>query len=190
MYEEVRLPATRTDYPLQNHVPSRLALGGGHEDDQLRPREAWNVILRNRTVIFFCFGLVILFAVVFTRMVTPIYQAQTSIQIDDKPGAVQGITLSPGGGGANQLGTEVEVLRSRTLAEDVAETDSGEESEGAAAPPVPEPARSEVGSVMVARLPAHDDGHGAVDQGVASGSRPLPKLLRWRPTPWPRWISA
>lgn len=94
----------------------------GFDDDAIGLRELWNSVQRNKWLNLFCIVLVVGGVAVFTELETPIYQAQLSILIDDKQGPTKaggaGIDLLFGPSG--QISTQMEVLKSRGLAGDVA----------------------------------------------------------------------
>lgn len=92
------------------------------DDDAINPRDAWNLVQRNRWLILFCLALVVGGVAVFTELVTPIYQAQVSILIDDKAGPTKSVGISSDllFGPTGQISTQMEVLKSRGLASDVA----------------------------------------------------------------------
>lgn len=91
------------------------------DDDEIDLREIWNLLVRNRWLIAGCIAAVVALATAYTVLSTPIYEAATSIRIDEEKSgtAVLDIlqTLSTG----SEVHTEMEVLRSRTLAESVVE---------------------------------------------------------------------
>lgn len=90
-------------------------------DDEIDLRGIWNLLVRNRWIIAGCIVGVVALASVYTLLTTPVYEAATSIRIDEEKSgtAVLDIlqTLSRG----SEVHTEMEVLRSRTLAESVVE---------------------------------------------------------------------
>lgn len=96
----------------------------GPEDDGINPRHAWNSIQRNKWLILLCILLVVSGVALFTQLATPIYQSQLSVRIDDKTSRDQNIRIGADYflGSASQLTTEMEVLRSRAVASEVAQT--------------------------------------------------------------------
>jgi uncharacterized protein involved in exopolysaccharide biosynthesis len=86
-------------------------------------RETWHKLLRNKTLIVLCGIAGVAAAVFVTERAIPSYQAEASIRIEEKPsflGGTRGLTTQ--GDAASQLSTEREVLHSRALAEDVADS--------------------------------------------------------------------
>jgi capsular exopolysaccharide synthesis family protein len=85
-------------------------------DEEIRARELWAFLIRNRWLILGTTVCVLLVAAVFTRGATPIYEASATLRIEDKEPNLPEVfrTLSTG----SEVVTEAEVLRSRALAED------------------------------------------------------------------------
>jgi succinoglycan biosynthesis transport protein ExoP len=80
-----------------------------------------SVIRRHLLMIGVCIGLAALAAGAVTFRTTPVYQAMASIRIDEKSGAAAALgalTTS----GSSGMATELEMLRSRQLAEEVADS--------------------------------------------------------------------
>lgn len=94
----------------------------GQSEDEIDLREVWNILLRNRGLIFTCLFVVASAALAFALLSTPVYQATTSIRIDNpRPGLGVFDALQPLATRSN-IGTEMEELRSRTLAEAVVDS--------------------------------------------------------------------
>jgi succinoglycan biosynthesis transport protein ExoP len=82
----------------------------------------WMVLRRHLILIVACTGLAIGAAVAVTSRTTRLYQATASLRIDDKGSPLAALApLAPTGGG---MATELEMLRSRQLAEEVVDTAS------------------------------------------------------------------
>jgi tyrosine-protein kinase Etk/Wzc len=96
------------------HEPAERPDGGAYV------RDLWNFLRRNRLIITIVPLLALGAAVLGTRYIRPIYEAETTIRIDEERSSVPILdvlkTLSSSGSG---IGTEMQVLRSRTLAEAV-----------------------------------------------------------------------
>ena len=92
------------------------------DEESTSPRDVWNSVQRNKWLILLCIVLVVGGVGVFTQLVTPIYQAQVSILIDDKSGPTKPVGMNADllFGPTGQINTQVEVLKSRKLAGDVA----------------------------------------------------------------------
>ncbi|HLU25187.1 MAG TPA: Wzz/FepE/Etk N-terminal domain-containing protein, partial [Longimicrobiales bacterium] len=89
--------------------------------DAIDLREIWNLVVRNRWLIAGCIAAVVVLASIYTLSSTPLYEASTSIRIDQEKSGARVLdvlhTLEVG----SEVHTEMEVLRSRTLAESVVE---------------------------------------------------------------------
>ena len=106
------LPAPRSSVSLTQ--PTRHEAFSDEEGD--RREEVWQVFLRNRLLICFCLAVGILAAGAFAWRSDPVYVATASLRIENKTPDLPGVfrLLSKGG----EVVTEIEMLRSRTLAED------------------------------------------------------------------------
>ena len=97
--------------------PSLPHSPNGHVEDEIDLREVWNILLRNRGLITLCLFATVVVAVAWTLLATPVYEASTSIRIDQGQTNLPVLdvlqTISTG----SEVDTEMEVLRSRTLAE-------------------------------------------------------------------------
>ncbi len=85
---------------------------------------AWAAVRRHRIILFVTMALCVLAGVVFILLSTPDYQATASVEVEDIPAGAAGAPTaqrqaSPSDNEA-LMQTELEVLRSRSLAEDVA----------------------------------------------------------------------
>src|SRR4051794_7940462 len=81
MEHESRLPAQ-----VEYFRPPVQHAGGAAtqpQQDGLDPRTAWNVVRRNRLIIFVSLVLMVGLAVLLTARATPIYQSQASLRIED-----------------------------------------------------------------------------------------------------------
>lgn len=90
----------------------------GRRTEEAHLRTLWNVIQRNRWVALGVPVLVLAATVGFVLTATPIYEATTSLQVDEQGTSVPVLdalkSLSSGG---SKIDTDMEVLHSRTLAE-------------------------------------------------------------------------
>ncbi|HEX2723083.1 MAG TPA: Wzz/FepE/Etk N-terminal domain-containing protein, partial [Gemmatimonadaceae bacterium] len=92
------------------------------KDDHLSFRQLTLTVRRNRWLILLVTLATIASAVAYNRMARPVYQSSATIRIDDKDAGnalLTGVAAMPGLGGS-KIQTEMEVLRSRQLAENVA----------------------------------------------------------------------
>ena len=95
---------------------------GSHQQDEIHLREVWNLLLRNRWLIGFIVVLVVGSAAVLTFLALPVYESTVSIRIDEDPTNVPVLDILETISTGSQVETEMEVLRSRTLAEDVVDS--------------------------------------------------------------------
>jgi capsular exopolysaccharide synthesis family protein len=113
----------RFDFDEASERNAPLANGGaGAVERGSHVRELWNFVRRNRRLMLVVPLVVLATALLAMRMVRPVYEAATTIRIDEERSNVPVLdmlrTLSSGSG----IGTEMQVLRSRTLAEDVVDS--------------------------------------------------------------------
>ncbi len=87
-------------------------------------RALWVVVRRNRVILFVTMALCVLAGVFYILFSTPDYQATASVEVEDVPAGAAGTGNTGRTGGVTDteslMQTQVEVLRSRALAEDVA----------------------------------------------------------------------
>jgi tyrosine-protein kinase Etk/Wzc len=88
-------------------------------EEEIDLRAVWNLLVRNRLVIGGCIAGIVALACVYTFMSAPVYEATTSIRIDEDKSALGMLRTIDMLAGGSQVGTEMEVLRSRTVAETV-----------------------------------------------------------------------
>ena len=89
----------------------------GSEEPGLKLRDVWGILLRNRWVILASAFVVAGAAVAYALKATRIYEASTTIRIEVKEPNLPGIFRAVPGQ-ASEIGTEIQVLRSRSLIED------------------------------------------------------------------------
>lgn len=114
-----------------------LALGGGTralsldlrapepagQGDEIDLLAYWRILVKRRWTVLGALGLVLLAALVGTLLMTPIYRASTSLQIDRdtiRVVEVEGISPVEGAGDRDFYQTQYELLQSRALAQRVA----------------------------------------------------------------------
>ncbi|HEX7877415.1 MAG TPA: Wzz/FepE/Etk N-terminal domain-containing protein, partial [Sphingobium sp.] len=87
-------------------------------------RAAWTAVRRHRIILFVTMAMCVLAGIIFILLSTPDYRATASVEVEDVPAgaAGAGATQRPVVSVDNEalMQTELEVLRSRALAEDVA----------------------------------------------------------------------
>ncbi|MEA2713906.1 MAG: tyrosine-protein kinase Etk/Wzc [Gemmatimonadales bacterium] len=85
-------------------------------------RAAWGVLRRRWRLVLSCLGVGLTTGWLITARTTPAYQASSTLRIAEKESAVPGLdVLKQLGGGETEVSTEMEVLRSRALAQNVVE---------------------------------------------------------------------
>ncbi|EQB02722.1 protein tyrosine kinase [Sphingobium quisquiliarum P25] len=87
-------------------------------------RGAWTAVRRHRVILFGTMALCVLAGVIFILLSTPDYKATASVEVEDVPAGAAGAAAAqrPQAPSDNEalMQTELEVLRSRSLAEEVA----------------------------------------------------------------------
>ncbi|WP_340264315.1 GumC family protein [Sphingobium mellinum] len=88
-------------------------------------RTSWKAVRRHRVILFVTMALCVLAGIIFILLSTPDYRATASVEVEDVPAgaAGAGATQRPMAAADTEslMQTELEVLRSRALAEDVAQ---------------------------------------------------------------------
>src|SRR4051794_11899827 len=99
-------------------VPAPPLHGQASDDDEIDLRTVWSVVRRRWMLVLACFiGAMAAGALITSRM-TPRYQATSTLRIAEKQAAMPGLeVIKQLAGGETEVSTEMEVLRSRTLAE-------------------------------------------------------------------------
>ncbi len=97
-------------------------VNGPRAEDEIHLRDVWNLLVRNWWVIGLSLVVVVGAAAVYTARTVPVYESVTSIRIEEERTELPVLdilqTLSTG----SEVETEMEVVRSRTLAEDVVDS--------------------------------------------------------------------
>ncbi len=99
-------------------VVVRAVARPAHDEQEIRPRAVWAAIRRNRWLILACTVGAVAAAAFMTSRATPVYQASATLKMEVKASSLPGIFEYSSEG--SELGTEAEVLQSRTLAESAA----------------------------------------------------------------------
>jgi len=94
----------------------------GRVDDEMTVRDLWYVIVRNRWLIAASVAVGLGGAAVYGMRAIPIFQASTSIRIDEKQSTIPVLDVLSDVGAGSELATEMEVLKSRALAETVVDS--------------------------------------------------------------------
>jgi len=85
-------------------------------------QDTWHVLVRNRGLIAGCTALVIALSALWAYTTTPIYEGSTSIRIDEEKSQVPVLQALQQLSTGSDLVTEMEVLKSRTLSENVVDS--------------------------------------------------------------------
>src|SRR5690606_17356009 len=93
------------------------------EKDEIDLLSYWRILVKRRWTVLGAAGIVLVTALVGTLLMTPIYRATTSLQIDRdtiQVVEVEGLSQMEGAGDRDFYQTQYELLQSRALAERVA----------------------------------------------------------------------
>lgn len=90
-------------------------------EDEIHLREIWNLLFRNWLLIGFALFVVVVAAAAYTLWVVPVFESTVTIRIDEESSNVPVLDILQTLSAGSQVETEMEVLRSRTLAEAVTE---------------------------------------------------------------------
>ena len=85
-------------------------------------QDTWHLLVRNRGLIIGCTALVIAASAIWAYTATPVYEASTSIRIDEQKSRIPVLEALQQLSSGSDLVTEMEVLKSRTLAENVVDS--------------------------------------------------------------------
>ena len=95
---------------------------GARDEDEIHLRDVWNLLVRNWWVIGLSLLLTVGVTAAYTSYMVPVYESVTTIRIEEQSTDLPVLdilqTLSKG----SEVETEMEVVRSRTLAEDVVDS--------------------------------------------------------------------
>lgn len=97
-------------------------LNGARPDDEIHLRDVWGLLVRNWYVIAAALVLVVGATVAYTLWQVPVYEAVTSIRIEEKQSDLPVLDVLSDLSSGNEVETEMEVVRSRTIAEDVVDS--------------------------------------------------------------------
>ena len=89
------------------------------QEDVIHLRDIWNLLLRNWFLISFSLFVVVGATAAYTFTAVPVYQSTSTIRIDEENSSVPVLDILQSLSVGSQVETEMEVLRSRTLAEAV-----------------------------------------------------------------------
>lgn len=104
----------RRAYPPSAALESMESVG---ESDGTLRRFSWSAVVRNRWVIGACTVIVVGLTFLLTQLTVPVYEGSTTLRLEEKaPNLPEVFRILPSD---RRLGTEIEELRSRTLADAV-----------------------------------------------------------------------
>jgi tyrosine-protein kinase Etk/Wzc len=89
------------------------------KDDEVHLRDIWNILVRNWILITLILLATVGGTAAYTYYTAPVYQSTTSIRIQERQADLPVLDVLQNLSGGSEVETEMEVLRSRTLAEDV-----------------------------------------------------------------------
>src|SRR4051812_24954680 len=92
------------------------------EQQEYTFQDTWHLLVRNRRLIAGCTALVVAASAIWAYTATPVYEASTSIRIDEDKAQVPVLEALQQLSSGSDLVTEMEVLKSRTLAENVVDS--------------------------------------------------------------------
>ncbi|RLB76483.1 MAG: protein tyrosine kinase [Deltaproteobacteria bacterium] len=88
------------------------------QEEEIHLSDYLNVLRRRKALFFAVFGIVFVLVALYTFLVTPIYQASATLHVRDEKGKVD-LLGDLGFGQGSPIESEIEILKSRTNAEDV-----------------------------------------------------------------------
>lgn len=89
------------------------------QEDEIHLREVWNLLLRNAGWIFLVLLLAVVGAAVYSFTALPVYRSEVTIRIDERKSDMPVLDILRSLSTGSEVATEMEVLRSRTIAEGV-----------------------------------------------------------------------
>jgi tyrosine-protein kinase Etk/Wzc len=95
---------------------------GTRPEEEIHLRDVWNLLVRNWWVILGSLVLVVGGTLAWTLYQVPVYEAVTSIRIEEDRSELPVLDVLQDLSGGSEVETEMEVLRSRTLAEQVVDS--------------------------------------------------------------------
>jgi tyrosine-protein kinase Etk/Wzc len=94
---------------------------GDSRQDEVHLRDLWNLLIRNWIVIFLAIVAVVGGTAAYSMTTVPIWESRTSVRIDEDRSNIPVLDILQSISTGSQVETEMEVLRSRSLAESVVE---------------------------------------------------------------------
>ncbi len=108
---------------MNHEQPNQNGIGQSTVEDEINLRDVWNLMVRNWAVLTTCLVLAIGAAWTFSSLTVPVFESVTTIRIDeDRAANVPVLDILSDLSSGSEVDTEMEVLRSRTLAENVVDS--------------------------------------------------------------------
>ena len=109
------------EYSVSAHDLRRSANSHEQAAEDRHVRDVLGILRRSRLLILSCTAIIVAVTIFFTRRVTPIYEATTSIRIDERQPSLPALDALQGFASTNEVTTEMAELGSRSVAEEVTE---------------------------------------------------------------------
>lgn len=93
-----------------------------YPDQEHTFQDTWHLLVRNRGLIVGCTALVVAASAIWAYTATPVYEGSTSIRIDEQKSRIPVLEALQQLSSGSDLVTEMEVLKSRSLAENVVDS--------------------------------------------------------------------
>src|ERR1700693_3590073 len=106
-------------YPGQENGAAMYA---GYPEQERTFQDTWHLLVRNRALIIGCTALVVAASAIWAFNATPVYEGSTSIRIDEQKAQIPLLEALQQLSSGSDLVTEMEVLKSRSLAENVVDS--------------------------------------------------------------------
>jgi tyrosine-protein kinase Etk/Wzc len=94
----------------------------GGAEDEIDLREIWILLRRGRWLILACAALALVLTAALTLRTAPVYEAATLVRIDEKQSSLPVLDILQTAGAGSEIATEMEILRTHTLAEEVVDS--------------------------------------------------------------------
>lgn len=101
---------------------ARRPNANGATDGEIDLREIWNILMRNRWLVAGCVAITVGLSIIYLLLSVPVYEGSTTIRVSNEQQSFAILDALPSFSQRAELATEVEELRSRTLAESVVES--------------------------------------------------------------------